>query len=80
MQRTAIAGRDAEIVRLEDKIKELQGADLPSLTIDKHVEALAALLKKVSREKQELVIEDLCRRLGIDPQRLNNISEEEAAA
>jgi hypothetical protein len=74
MHKAALTGRNSEIARLEEEVKTLKGADLPTLTIDKHVEALAALLKKVSREKQELVIEELCRKLGLDPQRLN-ISE-----
>jgi Protein of unknown function (DUF3102) len=71
VQKSALAGRDNEISRLEGEVKTLKGADLPSMSIDKHVEALVAQLKKVSREKQELVIEDLCRKLAIDPRRLN---------
>ena len=76
VQKTALAGRDREIADLEGKIKTLNGADLPTLTIDKHVEALVALLKKVTREKQELVVEELCKQFKID---LNKLDLGEAA-
>jgi hypothetical protein len=71
MQKTAIAGRDNEIARLEDEVKTLKGADLPTLTISKHLDALIALLKKQSREGQEVAIERLCNELKIDPHKLN---------
>jgi hypothetical protein len=77
VQRSAIAGRDNEIVRLEDKIKKLQGADLPTLTVSKHIEALVAILKKQSREAQEVAVERLCNALKIDPHKIN--IEKEAA-
>jgi hypothetical protein len=32
---------------------------------------LAGLLKKVSREAQELAVEKLCKRLGVNPHKLN---------
>jgi hypothetical protein len=76
VQKTALAGRDREIADLEGKIKTLNGADLPTLTIDKHVAALVALLKKVTREKQELVVEELCKQFKID---LNKLDLGEAA-
>jgi hypothetical protein len=69
--KTALAGRDNEIARLEGEVKTLKGADLPTLTADKHIDALAALLKKVSREAQELAVEKLCKKLGLDPHKLN---------
>jgi hypothetical protein len=67
--KTALAGRDNEIARLEGEVKTLK--DLPTLTADKHIDALAALLKKVSREAQELAVEKLCKKLGLDPHKLN---------
>jgi hypothetical protein len=77
MQRTAISGRDDEIARLEGEVKTLRGADLPTLTVTKHIDALIALLKKQSREAQEVAIERLCNALKIDPSKLN--IEKEAA-
>jgi DUF3102 family protein len=63
--KAALAGRGNEIARLESEIKTLKGADLPTLTIDKHIEALAALLKKAGREKRELAIKKLSGKLDL---------------
>jgi hypothetical protein len=49
----ALGGRDNEIARLEGEVKTLGGADLPTMTADKHIEALAALLNKISKEGRE---------------------------
>jgi hypothetical protein len=42
------------------------------MSVEKHVEALVALLKKknISREGQLELVEGLCRKLGLDPQKL----------
>jgi hypothetical protein len=77
MQKTAISGRDNEIARLEGEVKTLRGDDLPTLTVNKHLDALIALLKKQSREGQEVAVERLCNALKIDPRKLN--IEKEAA-
>jgi hypothetical protein len=77
MLKTALTGRDAEIERLESENKTLKGTDVATLTAGKHLDALIALLKKQSREAQEIAIERLCNALGIDPHKLN--IEKEAA-
>jgi hypothetical protein len=77
MQKTAISGRDNEIARLESEIKTLKGTDLPTLTVNKHLDALIALLRKQSREGQEVAVERLCNALKIDPRKIN--IEKEAA-
>jgi hypothetical protein len=63
-QKIALEGRDREIKRLEDEIEKIKG-DEPRLTVDKHIEALVHLLKKMSREKAELVIEELREKLEL---------------
>jgi hypothetical protein len=63
-QKIALEGRDREIARLEDEIEKIRG-DEPRLTVDKHVEALIRALKKTSRERAELVIEELREKLGL---------------
>jgi hypothetical protein len=80
--KTTIAGRDNEIIRLEGEIRALEGevralkgTDLPTLTVNKHIDALVALLKKQSREGQEIAIERLCNALKIDPRKLNIANE-----
>jgi hypothetical protein len=75
LMKAAIEWRDREIQRLQAELKDLKGADLPTLTTAKHIEALTALLKKVSREAQELAVEDLCRKLKLDPHKLSIKSE-----
>jgi hypothetical protein len=77
MQKTAISGRDNEIARLKSEVKTLRGADLPTLTVNKHLDALIALLRKQSREGQEVAVERLCNALKIDPRKIN--IEKEAA-
>jgi hypothetical protein len=79
MQKTAISGRDNEIARLESEVKTLRGADLPRLTVNKHLDALIALLRKQSREGQEVAVERLCNALKIDPRKLQLNIENEAA-
>jgi Protein of unknown function (DUF3102) len=69
--KTSISGRDNEIARLESEIKTLRGADPPTLTVNKHLDALIALLKKQSREGQEVAVERLCNALKIDPRKIN---------
>jgi Protein of unknown function (DUF3102) len=67
----ANAGLRREIERLEVENKKLKGAEGPTLTINKSTVALIALLKKSSREKGELVVEELCNELQIDPHKLD---------
>jgi hypothetical protein len=69
--------RDGEIKDLKAEIKKLK-VDSKG-PIEKHVEALVAALKKTTSEKQELTIEDLCKRLGIDPHKLNPPNSKAAA-
>jgi hypothetical protein len=78
-QKTALSGRDNEIVHLEAELAKLKGADLPTLTVGKHLEALTALLRKQSREAQEIAIETLCNALKVDPRKLQLNIENEAA-
>jgi hypothetical protein len=78
-QKTALTGRDNEIARLEADLAKLKGADLPTLTVSKHLDALIALLRKQSREAQEVAIETLCDALKIDPHKLQLSIENEAA-
>jgi hypothetical protein len=77
MQKIAISGRDNEIARLEGEVKTLRGTDLPTLTVGKHLDALIALLRKQSREGQEVAVERLCNALKIDPRKIS--IENEAA-
>jgi hypothetical protein len=68
--RSGKAAADNEIERLEAEIEKLK-SDAPSMSVDRHVDALVEKLKKVSREKAELVVTDLCAKLGIDPRKLD---------
>jgi hypothetical protein len=70
-QKTALAGRDNEIAHLEAELVKLKGTDQPTLTVSKHLDALIALLKKQSREGQEVAVERLCNALKIDPRKIN---------
>jgi hypothetical protein len=49
------------------------------MSIDKHVEALVAALKKVAHEKAEEVIKGLCQKLHVDPNKISSIIKSEAA-
>jgi len=69
--KAALDARNSEVERLEGEIEKLKGVDVPSMSVDKHVEALISQLKKLSREKQELTVERLCKELAIDPHKLD---------
>jgi hypothetical protein len=60
----ALEGRDREIARLEEEIGKLKIE--PRLSLNKLIDALVQQLKKVSREKQELVIEELREKLALN--------------
>src|SRR6516225_2690766 len=47
----ALDARNSEVKRLETEIEKLKGTDVPSMSVDKHVEALIVQLKRLSREK-----------------------------
>jgi hypothetical protein len=66
-----------EIERLEAEVAKLKSE--PKLSIEKLTEALVAALKKVAHEKAEVTVEDLCKKLGIDPHKLNTDGKAKAA-
>jgi hypothetical protein len=74
----SLEGRDREIKRLEDEVKKLKG-DPSRLSIDKAKEALLHALAPVSQEKAELIIENLCKELAIDPHKLSTEVKDIAA-
>jgi hypothetical protein len=59
-----------KIDELEDQLKAFKG-DEPKGGIDRLANALIAALKKVARGKAEEVIEDLCKKLGVDPKKFS---------
>jgi len=61
----ALEGRDREVARLEGEIEKLKTE--PKLSLNKLIDALVLQLRKLSREKQELTIEELQKKLALKP-------------
>jgi hypothetical protein len=72
--KTALAGSNREIERLEGEIAALKtDTEAPKMSVDKHIEVLAKLLKNISKEARLKALAALCSRIKLDPLSTNTI-------